>query len=189
MIPPSASVPVFHFMHRMVRQVFPMTSRFKICPNSLAIQPFWMGSTSPWPRAKVWPSSVPMAAASPLSCAADNYRTQRWAPFHVRPGHYNTPRTRQGGYGVPKTSTGAQSLCITNVVHGELAHHVNPRRYLQCLAPHCHREQAMLCLDRVKLPLARRKTKYLSGGESQRVAIARTCSVRTWSSPTNRLPV
>lgn len=68
---------------------------------------------------------------------------------------------------------------ISNVIHGALGRSGNPRFWLQSLAPREVREEAMHCLEQVNLcHLAGRRCDTLSGGESQRVAIARTLMQR-----------
>lgn len=63
---------------------------------------------------------------------------------------------------------------LSNVVHGAQARRAGPRGWIQALAPRRLREEAMHCLDQVGLaPLARQRADRLSGGQSQRVAIAR----------------
>jgi len=63
---------------------------------------------------------------------------------------------------------------LSNVLHGAQARHAGPRYWLHGLAPQSMREAAMHCLDQVGLAdLARQRADSLSGGQSQRVAIAR----------------
>ncbi len=63
---------------------------------------------------------------------------------------------------------------LSNVLHGAQARKQGPRVWYQSLASREDREQAMHCLDRVGLAhLAARRADKLSGGESQRVAVAR----------------
>jgi phosphonate transport system ATP-binding protein len=66
-------------------------------------------------------------------------------------------------------------LCaLSNVLHGAQAGHAGPRYWLQSLAPRSVRAAAMHCLDQVGLAdLASQRADSLSGGQSQRVAIAR----------------
>ena len=68
----------------------------------------------------------------------------------------------------------ARLSALTNVVHGAQARAGGPRTWLQSLAVSAVRDEAMDCLARVGLAeLARRRADQLSGGQSQRVAIAR----------------
>jgi phosphonate transport system ATP-binding protein len=63
---------------------------------------------------------------------------------------------------------------LSNVLHGAQARRSGPRVWLQSLAPRALREQALHCLEQVGLAdLARQRADSLSGGQSQRVAIAR----------------
>jgi phosphonate transport system ATP-binding protein len=63
---------------------------------------------------------------------------------------------------------------LTNVLQGAQARHAGPRYWLQSLAPRAIREAALHCLDQVGLAdLAQQRADSLSGGQSQRVAIAR----------------
>ncbi|MFT6903536.1 MAG: phosphonate transport system ATP-binding protein [Oleiphilaceae bacterium] len=63
---------------------------------------------------------------------------------------------------------------LSNVLHGNLAHHHGPRNWFQSLASKVDRERAMDCLDEVGLAhLSEQRCDQLSGGQSQRVAIAR----------------
>ena len=63
---------------------------------------------------------------------------------------------------------------ITNVLHGAIARGYGARVWRQQWAPQAERERAMHCLDMVGLAdLAGRPARKLSGGQSQRVAIAR----------------
>ncbi len=62
----------------------------------------------------------------------------------------------------------------SNVVHGVQARERGPRTWLQCLARGEVRDEAYACLEAVGLgPQARQRADSLSGGQSQRVAIAR----------------
>ncbi len=67
---------------------------------------------------------------------------------------------------------------LSNVIHGAIARH-GPRAWHQSLAPASAREEAMECLAEVGLaPLALRRADRLSGGQSQRVAVARALMQR-----------
>lgn len=63
---------------------------------------------------------------------------------------------------------------LSNVCHGGLAHGRGARAWTHSLARRAEREHAMHCLDQVGLAhLADRRADHLSGGQSQRIAIAR----------------
>ena len=63
---------------------------------------------------------------------------------------------------------------LSNVIHGAQARMSGPRSWYQGLAPQCVRDEAMACLERVGLAFkASARADALSGGQSQRVAIAR----------------
>jgi len=63
---------------------------------------------------------------------------------------------------------------LSNVLHGGMARSRGPRHWHQALASQEDREYAMHCLDQVSLAhLAERRADHLSGGQSQRVAVAR----------------
>jgi phosphonate transport system ATP-binding protein len=63
---------------------------------------------------------------------------------------------------------------LSNVLHGSLARDGGVRSWFHQIAPQARREAAMECLDRVGLAhLAARRADRLSGGQSQRVAVAR----------------
>lgn len=85
-------------------------------------------------------------------------------------------RRLRGGIGfvAQKHSLVARLSVLTNVMHGLLAARPGPRYWLQALAPAQMRARALAALDRVGLAdLALRRADALSGGQSQRIAIAR----------------
>jgi phosphonate transport system ATP-binding protein len=68
----------------------------------------------------------------------------------------------------------ARLCALSNVVHGVQSRRSGPRTWSQALAPAAIREEAMACLDAVGLAdKAMQRADSLSGGQSQRVAIAR----------------
>jgi phosphonate transport system ATP-binding protein len=68
---------------------------------------------------------------------------------------------------------------LTNVIHGALGRCFGPRAWYQGYAPKKIREEALLCLEKVGLAqLAASRADQLSGGESQRVAVARALMQR-----------
>ena len=68
----------------------------------------------------------------------------------------------------------ARLSALTNVVHGVQARARGPRTWAQALAPAAVRDEALACLEAVGLAdKARQRVDSLSGGQSQRVAIAR----------------
>ncbi len=63
---------------------------------------------------------------------------------------------------------------LSNVIHGAQARHSGPQAWAQWCAPASLREEAMHCLSKVGLAdRAAQRVDSLSGGQSQRVAIAR----------------
>jgi phosphonate transport system ATP-binding protein len=63
---------------------------------------------------------------------------------------------------------------LSNVIHGAQGRMSGPRCWCQALAPRQIRDEAMACLERVGLgDKAESRADELSGGQSQRVAIAR----------------
>jgi phosphonate transport system ATP-binding protein len=68
---------------------------------------------------------------------------------------------------------------LSNVLHGALARRSGLQAWFHELAPRVLREEAMTCLERVGLAeLATRRADQLSGGQSQRIAIARALMQR-----------
>ena len=68
---------------------------------------------------------------------------------------------------------------LSNVVHGVQARERGPTTWVQSLAPTRTRAEAIACLDKVGLrDVALQKVQHLSGGQSQRVAIARVLMQR-----------
>ncbi|MBL0716158.1 MAG: ATP-binding cassette domain-containing protein [Desulfosarcina sp.] len=68
---------------------------------------------------------------------------------------------------------------LTNVIHGAMGRAGGVRTWWQSLAPKDLRAEAMACLEKVGLPhLASSRADQLSGGESQRIAIARALMQR-----------
>jgi phosphonate transport system ATP-binding protein len=73
----------------------------------------------------------------------------------------------------------AQLSVLSNVLHGAQARHSGPQVWYQPLAPRRLREEAMHCLELVGLAdFAAQRADRLSGGQSQRVAIASTLMQR-----------
>ena len=86
---------------------------------------------------------------------------------------------RRIGFVFQKHNLVPRASALTNVLHGAIARTRSPRLWHQALADSRAREEAMACLDMVGLAdFAERRADRLSGGQSQRVAIARTLMQR-----------
>jgi phosphonate transport system ATP-binding protein len=82
-------------------------------------------------------------------------------------------RTRIG-FVFQKHNLVSRLSALSNVIQGAQARGFGPRAWCQSFAPHGLRKEAMACLDRVGLAgIAGQRADSLSGGQSQRVAIAR----------------
>lgn len=82
---------------------------------------------------------------------------------------------RRVGFVFQKHNLVPRLSALSNVVHGALSAHRGPRYWLHGLAPARARERATECLGQVGLAgIAPARADTLSGGQSQRVAIART---------------
>ncbi|GGK44132.1 phosphonate ABC transporter ATP-binding protein [Salinarimonas ramus] len=78
------------------------------------------------------------------------------------------------GFVFQKHNLVSRLSALSNVLHGVQARRAGPRTWHQALARREDREEAMACLDAVGLAdLARQRVDSLSGGQSQRVAVAR----------------
>lgn len=78
------------------------------------------------------------------------------------------------GFVFQKHNLVARMSALSNVVHGVQSRRSGPRTWHQALARRVDREEAMACLEAVGLAdLAHQRVDSLSGGQSQRVAVAR----------------
>lgn len=85
----------------------------------------------------------------------------------------------QVGFVFQKHNLVPRLSALSNVLHGALPRTPRAHAWLQSLAPAALREEAMLCLERVGLShVALRRADKLSGGQSQRVAVARALMQR-----------
>jgi len=96
----------------------------------------------------------------------------------MKPGALRRLR-RRVGFVFQKHNLVPRQSALSNVLHGAIARSPSPCLWHQAIAPAAMREEALDCLDRVGLGhLAGRRADRLSGGQSQRVAIARTLMQR-----------
>jgi phosphonate transport system ATP-binding protein len=85
----------------------------------------------------------------------------------------------QVGFVFQKHNLVPRLSALSNVLHGALPRTPLARAWLQSLAPAALRDEAMVCLERVGLShVAMRRADKLSGGQSQRVAVARALMQR-----------
>lgn len=83
------------------------------------------------------------------------------------------------GFVFQKHNLVARLSVLTNVLHGAQSRHGGPAAWFQACAPQRLRDEAMECLARVGMQgYAERRADRLSGGQSQRVAIARSLMQR-----------
>lgn len=84
-------------------------------------------------------------------------------------------KVRSGvGFVFQKHNLVSQLSVLSNVLHGGMAWSRTPRLWFHGIATREHRDYAMHCLEQVNLGhLSERRASELSGGQSQRVAIAR----------------
>ncbi len=86
---------------------------------------------------------------------------------------------RRIGFVFQKHNLVPRASALTNVLHGAIARSRSPRLWHQVMASRQAREEAMACLEQVGLAdFAERRADRLSGGQSQRIAIARTLMQR-----------
>jgi phosphonate transport system ATP-binding protein len=97
-----------------------------------------------------------------------------------RPGPAALRRLRaQVGFVFQRHNLVPRLCALTNVLHGVQARHGGPRSWFHPLARKADREEALHCLEMVGLAdQAAKRADTLSGGQSQRVAIARTLMQR-----------
>jgi len=85
----------------------------------------------------------------------------------------------QVGFVFQKHNLVPRLSALSNVLHGALPRTPLAQAWFQGLAPAALRSEAMACLDRVGLShIALRRADRLSGGQSQRVAVARALMQR-----------
>lgn len=83
------------------------------------------------------------------------------------------------GFVFQKHNIVARLSVLTNVLHGAQSRHGGPGTWFHACAPNRLRDEAMECLTRVGMQdFADRRADRLSGGQSQRVAIARSLMQR-----------
>lgn len=83
------------------------------------------------------------------------------------------------GFVFQKHNLVARLSVLTNVLHGAQSRCGGPQSWFQACAPNWLRDEAMECLTRVGMQdFADRRADRLSGGQSQRVAIARSLMQR-----------
>lgn len=86
---------------------------------------------------------------------------------------------RRVGFVFQQHNLVGRASVLSNVVHGALGRAAWLRATSQALAPAALRREALSCLERVGLAhVARQRADQLSGGQSQRVAVARALMQR-----------
>jgi phosphonate transport system ATP-binding protein len=99
-------------------------------------------------------------------------------PCALRPAELRRLRARVG-FVFQRHNLVPRLAALSNVMHGALARGGGMRAWCHQLAPRVLRTEAMDCLDRVGLAdFAERRADQLSGGQSQRVAVARALMQR-----------